>query len=159
MKNKHFLKIVIIVLLCINIATLSFLWIGRPKDFSGHMPPQRTAFIYLQKTLHLNEQQINQYQSLREEHRKKVDHLLSMNHQFRNEMFSLLKTDPVDSIKVKELSDSIASTQQQIELATFYHFSHFRRILQPDQQQKFDKVVQNALKMMESQGHPMPPPK
>jgi Spy/CpxP family protein refolding chaperone len=66
-----------------------------------------------------------------------------------------LKTAVIDTVKVNELADSIVSIQKQIELVTFYHFQKVRAICTAEQQQKFDEVIDEAIRML----GPKPPPR
>lgn len=160
MENTKFLKLVIVLLLLTNTGILAFLWMGRHNNKSPMGPPQgRDAFSFLCKELQLDEQQTRQYEELRDEHHQAVENMQHNGRHLRERFFDLLHSSPLDSVQVKQLSDSIAHTQQQIELLTFYHFQKVRAILRPEQQKKFDDVIQDALRMMgPGAGGPPPPP-
>ncbi|HXP49123.1 MAG TPA: hypothetical protein VN922_04170, partial [Bacteroidia bacterium] len=92
---------------------------------------------------------------LREEHHHAVEAIQQHSRQLREQFFGMLQNNPVDSAAIKRMTDSIAATQEQIEMVTFYHFRKVRDILRPEQQKRFDEVIQEATKMMA----PQPPPR
>jgi protein CpxP len=155
MANSRFLKIVLVLLLLINIGTLSYLWLdshhGRPEGGPG----RPDVFTFLCNELKLDDQQVKQYEALRDEHHHAVEAMQEHGRQLREQFFGMLQNNPVDSAGVKRMTDSIAATQEQIEMATFYHFRKVRAILRPEQQKRFDEVIQEATKMMA----PQPPPR
>ncbi len=158
MENARFLKISIIILLLINIGTLSYLWMGKqqvPPQGGPHGGPD--VFTFLCNELKLDDQQVRQYEELRDEHHQSVENIQHHSRQLREQFFDMLHSN-TDSSTVKKISDSIAATQEQIELVTFYHFKKVRNILRPDQQKRFDEVIQEATRMM-APGPPPPHPR
>lgn len=154
MQNSRFLKIGLIVLLLINVSTLAYLWID------GHQRPRQQGpdvFNFLCHELKLTPDQVQQYESLRQQHHAAVQRIQEHGHQLRERFFGMLELTPIDSGAVKSLADSIAAMQEQIEKVTFYHFSQLRTILTPDQKKRFDEVIQEALSMMAPKP-PGPPP-
>ncbi len=157
MENSRFLKIGLALLLLLNIGTLSYLWLDR-----HHGPPPggqrgQDVFTFLCNELKLDDQQVRQYEQLRDEHHHAIENIQEHGHQLRERFFGLLQINPVDSAAIKSMTDSIAATQEQIEMVTFYHFRKVRAILRPDQQKRFDEVIQQATRMMA--GPPPPRPK
>ena len=154
MASQRFLKILLVVLLILNITTLSYTWINE-SGMNEHGGPHRPdVFSFLCKELQFTEQQQRQYEDLRNEHHQSIGRIQEQGTKFRERFFDLIHTSPTDSVLVKQLADSIASTQQKIELTTFYHFQKVRAICTPEQQKRFDEVIQDALRMMA----PPPPP-
>ena len=147
MDNAKFLKTVIIILLLINIGTLAFMWMQYPRH---GMPPPHPPEIgkYLMHELQFTEVQKNQYEELRDEHRHMMDGLREKSKDFHDVFFELLGNNPIDSNKVTQLADSITAIQKEIEISTFYHFQKVRMICSPAQQNKFDDVIKDALRMM-----------
>jgi protein CpxP len=154
MANQRFYKILLVVLLILNITTLSYIWVNKSGMNEQGGPHRLDVFSFLCKELQFTEQQQGQYENLRNEHHQSIERIQQKATRFRERFFDLIHTSPTDSIQVKQLADSIASTQQKIELTTFYHFQKVRTICTPEQQKKFDEVIQDALRMMA----PPPPP-
>ena len=148
MENNRFLKIVIVALLLINIGVLSYVWMGAHNGPHGGHLSGPDVFGYLCKELQLDDAQTKQYAALRDEHHQAMQAIQHKSHQLRDRFFDMLHVYPVDSAAIKNMSDSIAHTQEQIELVTFYHFQKVRAILRPDQQRHFDSIIQETLSMM-----------
>jgi Spy/CpxP family protein refolding chaperone len=144
MDNSKFLKLVILILLLINIGTLSFLWINRPPRENG---PRRGGEIgeFLMHELHFTPEQRKQFEQLRDEHRSSVKELRDNNERLRGKLYDSMGTVPTDSSYVHQLADSITQVQKQIEISTFYHFQKVRLICTPEQQQEFDQVIKEGL--------------
>ena len=155
MESNRFLKLVIIILLLVNIATLTFMWTGRGHH-EGHMPPPPiprhggpgTAFEFLVHQLNFDEAQVKQFEALRSAHRQSAEQIRDKNRKMHHRFFDLLKNLPADSVLSMQLADSMALCQKQIEMLTFNHFKELRGICKPDQQKKFDEVINQALEML-----------
>jgi Spy/CpxP family protein refolding chaperone len=141
MNNPKFLKIVILLLLLINISTLTFMWLHRPQknDAVGD---------FFTKELQFTPKQKEQFEVLKHEHRNQVDKLREENKEKHDAYFELLKKPAVDSVTVKKAAAAILKIEEQKELALFYHFQKVRAICNASQQQKFDKIINEAAIMM-----------
>ena len=146
MDNSKFLKSVIIILLLINIGTLTFLWFHHSPHEHPHSNPGVAEFLIHE--LKLNDKQQEQFEQLRNDHHHAIEQLQEQGHQLHHHFFDLLHTSPVDSSAVEHAASAIAENQKQIELVTFYHFQKLRTICNSEQQHKFDEVIQDALRMM-----------
>ena len=155
MDNTKFFKIVILVLLLINIATLTFVWTTsqRPPSFQPR-PPDVGEF--LTQKLQLTEAQQKQFEALKQVHHEKVETLREKNKKLHNDFFDLLKQPNIDTTTINMAADAIMINQKAIEMATFYHFEDVRSICTPNQQKMFDEVIKEALRMM-SPPPPGPP--
>jgi len=154
MNNSKFLKIVILLLLVINISTLTFMWL--------HKPPKNDAVgDFFNKELQFTTQQKEQFELLKQQHRSQVEALRADNKEMHDAYFELLKNPKVDSATVKKAAAAILKIKEQEELALFYHFQKVRAICNTSQQQKFDEIINEAARMMaprprEREGRPMP---
>jgi hypothetical protein len=118
-KSKLWIAIVV-VLLVVNTILLVFLWMGkRPRKMMGG-----SAKDYLTKQLN--------------------DDMKDL----KDNMFDNLSTNNIDSNKVKGLLQQIGENEKGRDSITFYHFRKLRTILTAEQQQKFDKIIKNVLRMM-----------
>jgi periplasmic protein CpxP/Spy len=142
-KSKLWIAIVV-VLLVVNTILLVFLWMGkRPRKMMGG-----SAKDYLTKELSLNEAQVKQYDQLRDEHIGAIRQLNDDMKDLKDNMFDNLSTNNIDSNKVKGLLQQIGENEKGRDSITFYHFRKLRTILTAEQQQKFDKIIKNVLRMM-----------
>lgn len=154
MDNSKFLKIVIVALLLINMATLGFMWSVHFRDGEPHHG-QGDTFMFLTRELKLDAKQRLEYEQLRKQHHEAAEELQHKNKDLHDNLFKLLHTSIIDSLMVDNCTESIAAYQKQLELLTFYHFQKVRAICNPEQQKRFDGVIQDALRMMA----PKPPGK
>jgi periplasmic protein CpxP/Spy len=167
MDSTRFLKITIVVLLIINIATLTFMWISH-RHHAGHMPPPPmhgpggpgggNAFHFLARQLDLSEEQLQKLEAMRNEHHEAAGQIHRQTGSMHHRFFDLLAGG--DSAAVSRLADSMAMLHRQMELLTFDHFRKVRAICTPEQQKKFDEVINEALEMMAPRPPhaPGPPP-
>ncbi len=161
MESTRFLKITIIVLLLVNIATLIFMWSGRPHK-EGHLPPPphgggpRAAFEFLNRELQLTTEQQTKLEDMSAGHRKEARALDDISRPLHHRFFDLLGKP--DSARMQQLADSLGWWQKERELMTYRHFAEIRTICTPEQQKKFDEVINEALRMMAPKGSGGPPP-
>jgi Spy/CpxP family protein refolding chaperone len=154
MNNLKFLKIIILILVLINISTVSFLWLNRPqkKDDVGD---------FFAKELLFTKKQREQFDSLKKAHREEKEELREADQEKHDAYLNLLKKPNVDSVTIKKVADEILVIKEKEELAMFYHFQKVRAICDENQKQKFDEIIKEAACMMgskerERQG---PPPR
>ena len=146
MNNLKFLKTVIVLLLFINIGTLTFMWIHHPFQERHHHGEGPGDF--LTKELQFSQDQEKQFDGLRKEHHQATEILREKNKNFHDQFFDFMKSNTLDSNKVNSILDSICDTQKKLEMVTFSHFKKVRAICTPDQQKKFDEIIDDALRMM-----------
>jgi periplasmic protein CpxP/Spy len=153
MNNSKFLKIVIVLLLLINLSTISFMWFNKP--------PKRDAVRdFLAKELQFTAKQREQFAALKKTHRTEIEALKESNKENHDAYFDLLKNPNVDSVTVSKAAHDIILIKEKEELSTFYHFQKVRALCDEKQKQKFDEIIKDAARMMapprEGQG---PPPR
>ncbi|HWY38845.1 MAG TPA: Spy/CpxP family protein refolding chaperone [Bacteroidia bacterium] len=146
MNNTRLLKMIIVFLLLVNIGALAFTWIGYKKN-TEHRPHRGgSAFEFLKRELNLTEEQQQKLEEMRIAHHDEAEKVHEMAGPMHRRFFHLL--DRNDTTAVALLADSMAQCQRQMELLTFKHFKRVREMCNPQQQQKFDEVIQEALRMM-----------
>lgn len=141
MNTTKFLKIIIALLLLINISTVAFMWFIKPErrdDIGG----------FFNKELHFTKQQQQQFETLRDEHRKDRESLKEANKKAHDNYFNLLKNQTVDSVAIKNDIAEILKIKQKEELLTFNHFRKVRAICDDNQKKKFDEIINQAARMM-----------
>ncbi len=176
-KQKRYLWITVIVLLILNISSLTVLWMGRP-DGSRPQKAQNDPATeanriqeLLKAELDFDETQSLQYLKLRREHRQKAVQLQKDISRIKKQMFDeVLVENPK-----QELSDSLLALAQekqaQLEKITFQHFLDLKKLCKPEQQDKLKILLneffrKNAPTGMnndtsppspDAEGHPPPP--
>lgn len=154
MKSNLFLKIVILILIILNLGTLSFLWFSRPGREMPQNRRERDISAFLPRELKLTKQQQQQYEKLRNEHRKRFDSIQNVNMQLHRRFFNLALIQNTDNKAVNLLVDSIAATQRSIEMITYQHFMSIRQMLNSSQKKKLHELLFEVSKMVA----PPPPP-
>lgn len=141
MNNTKYLKIIILLLILINLSTISFMWFSKPSrnDVVGDFFTRELQFTTKQK---------EQFIVLREHHRREREVLKINNKKAHDAFFNLLKSPLVDSIPIKKAVAQILKIKEKEEWSTFYHFQKVRSICNEIQKQKFDKIINEAARMM-----------
>lgn len=156
MKNSKTLVIVVIALIAANCVLMCTLWY---RNYSSKTPPPMgNAFDYLSTALKLTPAQISQYKVLRDQHFNFTSKVNNELHLERDSFFDNLSNPSANPAQVNQLEARILNHQQMLDTATFYHFRKLRAILTPNQQEEFDGVIQNVLRMMARPQGPMGPP-
>ncbi len=173
-KNK-ILAIAVVALLVINIGLLAFLWLHRP-----HMPPnpperergdimdkerdrmpddkdrkvltQGGPKEFLSHELNFSDKQIQDYDKLIEQHQKDIKAIRESMQKDRDSFWDGLS----GSGSPESAASKIGDDQKQLELITFNHFKKVRELCTDEQKKKFDKVINEALRMMAGPGGPPP---
>ncbi|MFZ4523475.1 MAG: Spy/CpxP family protein refolding chaperone [Bacteroidales bacterium] len=150
MNKLRFYQIVIVILMLLNLGTLTFLWLGRP----GHerLPVQGRSGEFLIRELNLTSAQQDDFGKLRDEHQERLMQIREKDRILHDRFFNALFQSPADTQIVNRLADSIAGTRKQMEMLTYNHFSQLRQLLTEPQKVKFHKVFRQALERA------MPPP-
>jgi Spy/CpxP family protein refolding chaperone len=160
MQTTQFYKVVIIILVLLNLGTLTFLWFGKPR--AGNIPDRGQSAEFLIRELTLTPSQQDNFGKLREEHRLKLTNLQEQDRILHDRFFEAVFLPGHDTLAMSILADSIASVRKQMEILTFEHFRQLRQLLSEDQKMKFHQVFRKALERVmplpEPPGPPPPPP-
>ena len=158
-------KVLVIVLVLLNIALLSTLWLKHDKHHPGPnqgSPGGEAASDFLTEQLHFSAQQQTDFTKLKHAHRDAIESVREQGKELHHIFFEQLKNNSVDSVKLKSLAHAIADNQTQLELITFTHFEEVRKLCDEKQKQTFDAIIQEVLKRMSGPGNrqgPPPPPR
>ena len=118
---------------------------------------EENAGEFLVKQVGFDADQQEQYSRMREAHQKMSHETQDSLRFYKNSLFSNLPTR--DSIAAELASANIARLQRKIEMNTFNHFAAVRTLCTPEQTEKFDRIIDDVLKMMAPpQGPPRPRP-
>ena len=155
-KNK-LLTWLVVLLLVANVATITMFWLDKNRQY---VRSKGTPAEFLIKSLNLDSNQQAQLDVLRKAHRSAVQPLRNLVKESKEVFFDLLKEATVsDSIK-QVAAKKISTLTEEIDLVTFNHFLKVRAICRPDQQLKFDKIIDDVINMMghQQEGQNRPPP-
>ena len=136
LSKQRFTNVLIIILIIINIGSLSFIWYKEaqrpPLPPSPPNPPNlENVNQFLYRELNLNKEQEQKFDELRKEHfettRKLDDKIAAYKKEILSESF---KQKP-DMQKIKALSDSVGSVQKGYELFLSSHFQNIHAVSMP----------------------------
>ena len=140
--NKNWLW-VIGGLLLLNVSLLAFIWIKKPD----HKPPP-----FLEEKLAFTADQQQQFEKLRNSHMREMDRLRKDIDALRDELYG---TSGSSDEKVREITTQLGNKKAEGDLLTYRHFQEVRAICTPEQQQEFDKLINEIVRGMN--GRPIPP--
>ena len=146
-KNKtvYYLFIIVMVLIVLNIVTIGFfVFFGQsfdPKNRHGKENPGE----YLVNELKFTSEQQLQFENLRSDHHNTVCPLTDEIKRQKTIFFSELQKKQIDTLKVDSLSKLITELHRKVDLTTFWHFNKIRHICTPEQQHRFDEIIQEGL--------------
>ena len=145
MTDTKFLRIIIVCLIVLNIGTLSYLLLNRPGNSRG--PGGRERIIeFLSEELNFI---FNFYQSnIVKENREQIEEIQAEDRKLHDNYFNYLNQNNPDSAVVDSMATLMSHKRKQIEIQSFYHFSMVRTICTEEQKAKFDRIINDALRMM-----------
>jgi len=160
MNNSRFYKVVIVILVVLNIGTLTFLWFGHRR--SGQDPERGQASKFLIRELQLTPGQQDEFGDLRDLHQKRLLELQERDRVLHDRFFEAIFLPVPDTLAATKIADSIADIRRQMEMLTFEHFNELRQLLTQKQIQKFHQIFRQALERVmplpEPPSAPPPPP-
>ncbi len=147
------------LLITANIAVLAILFIHRGGHQARHEGPGPggNMFEYLTKELQLTKPQQDAYDSLRNEHHAATMKLQDSIRAAKDALFNLLQQANVSEDMISAASNKAAALNAQLDVLTFHHFQKLRALCTPDQQKKFDGIIQEAIRGMGRQAQGPPP--
>ncbi|MEQ8924794.1 MAG: periplasmic heavy metal sensor [Fulvivirga sp.] len=150
MKRNRFLIATIVVLVVINLITLTLLW-NMNKGFDDEDPRRHRHEMFFERKLGLNDEQIEKFEEARRKHFEKMKSINREIRELRNEMSSLMKERKEN--EAKEIISKIGTKYEELELANFDHFRELRSYCNPTQQQIFDSVMNKVTSHPRRRGH------
>jgi Spy/CpxP family protein refolding chaperone len=145
-KNRVFISI-ITVLLVTNIALLVFfLWVKPHRNLHPDMRHDMIAQS-LENKIGFDQQQMTQYQRLKEDHKVKMKPLFEDMRNTKDQFYRLLQQPSSDS-GLNKAADLIGEKQKAIDLQIFHHFKDLRDLCTAQQQPKFDSLIQEVIHRM-----------
>jgi hypothetical protein len=147
--DTRFYKWLVLILVILNIATLSFLWISNnthsgcrqhehSDKFKERMHDRNDRF--LKKELELNEEQIQLFTDMRQSHFNLMKTKRNEIHSLKKDLFHLVFKD-AGQLKIDSLLSAIGTLQMEIEKSNFDHFKLLGEACTPEQQDKLRHVI------------------
>lgn len=156
MNKLNFLILCVLLLFVLNGVTLYFLFTGNNRN----VPAQRPGFDFIIRQLKFDEQQKQQFEGLRNQHRAELDVLKKQDRELHHELLKMIQAGNADAAKVDSLTALIGNNKAAFDRAFYRHFSEVRKICKPGQLTLFNETVEQIVKRPppREQGPPQVPP-
>src|SRR3989304_2615820 len=155
--KKRFTFWSIILLVILNVFTISLLWLNQysrpvaPPPLREPKEDQRTL-QFLQKELNLTDAQIQQYDQLRQAHNKRTRLLVNDIRYSKREMMDEIFKDEPDTSKSMQIADLIGKKQTELERITFKHFLDLKELCGKEQLNKLQGLMDEFFRRNPPQG-------
>jgi hypothetical protein len=160
LKKQKLTNILIIVLVVINIASLSFIWFRELNHPQLPPPPaspnRENVNRFLDRELDLNAVQEKKFGEIRKEHFEATRLFENKISGFKKQLLSESFNQSPDMQKISVLTDSIGSAQKSYEMFLSGHFQKLAAICTPDQRVKLKIIFLSSFGPKEVP--PVPPP-
>jgi hypothetical protein len=136
MKNTHFYKLIVLLLVLINLATLSSIWFRRPPNHSFHKgkPP-------ISEIISLTGQAKIIVDSLEKQHHQNKQAMIRLDRELHHQFFDSLGNEnhPV------ELQNKLDSNKSEIEHLTFEFFNDVFKNCDEEQKIQLKEFINRAI--------------
>ncbi|MDE3251965.1 MAG: periplasmic heavy metal sensor [Bacteroidota bacterium] len=146
-KNR-WVGIALLFLVLLNLGTLTTLWLMRPNRMGPPAKAGSGVVDFIVQELGFDSAQKKQLILLREEHQQKIREVRRKNRDAKNVFFALLKDSSLSEEALDKAAIASAAYDAETDKLTFLHFREIRKICTPEQQKKFDLVIQEVLRMI-----------
>lgn len=151
MAKQKILIATIVILVVINLATLSFMWFSKSGGSKRYRTDSRNRTeMILERRLKLSEDQVEAFREAREEHFKETTPIMESIHANRVK-FNNTNSYELEENEIKLLADSIGVLTAQLERYNFEHMQELRAICNENQKKRFDAITK---KMFEHGARP-----
>lgn len=146
MRGPKFYKVIIVALVVLNLATLSFYWFSKPPH------PPRPGAEKLSLKLELKGDSKSKVDALEIQHHKDKKKLMRKDHTLHEILFNRIGTGkPADALLSK-----IDENKVEIELMTFDFFDEVAKYCNRSQKKQLIEFVQTRLNRIRPGGPPPP---
>jgi periplasmic protein CpxP/Spy len=151
-RNKILLFLVGILLVT-NVVVLGFFLKKNEQPDKGQRAQRggdRSAIMraYLKDSVGFNEQQLAQFDQIRQQHRETMKPLFEEMKQAKLSFYNLLKQSGAADSASLAAAETMAQKQKAVDLAFFRHFQEIRSLCTPQQQPAYDSLVQQIVRRM-----------
>jgi periplasmic protein CpxP/Spy len=157
MNRTKLLTIAVIGLLLLNLGMIGVLFFTKPEfPMMDQGPRGEGPKKIIIERLHFDEQQQKEYELLVNEHKSKTQELHTASRAMHDELYLLLKSEPVDESKASSIIQSIADNQKSVEELNLNHFQKIKALCKPEQIKDFNLLVDDLGKLFAPKGPPRP---
>lgn len=155
-KREKIVLIGIVVLVCINSATLLMMWMNKPPFPPPHPPHERPDKIIIER-LQLDEKQQKEFEKIKHEHQAQMHEIHQQTNELHQKYFKLLENENVNDSVADVYEKQLASLSEQREEYTFQHFLKLKKICRPDQMTLYTDFIGELSKILSGPKGPPPP--
>ena len=149
LSKQKFTNLLIIALVVINVASLSFIWykqlLSPPAPPPPPAPGRANVNNFLESELHLTPDQQKQFAEIRREHAAKTKAMNQKMEMLRRRILRESFSDKPDTNKINELSEKIAETQKRYEVFLSEHFRKLSSVCIGDQKERLKEIFMSTL--------------
>lgn len=146
-RNK-FLVMAFVVLITLNVATLTTFWLLKEKRTDLPVTPRSGVLDFLVKELQFDSVQKQKLMQLREKHQQQIMDIRKENRELKDAFFELLQQPDIADSAVEKAAQASLVYDVQAEIFTFRHFQQIRSMCSDAQKKKFDAIIKQVLRMM-----------
>ncbi|TNE69299.1 MAG: periplasmic heavy metal sensor [Bacteroidetes bacterium] len=153
LKNMRTTTWVILALIVVNLATLATVWLGPRR--AGPPPPLVEMW---KQELGLNDQQTAHFREQTRLHRQAVQPLFRQMAEHKKHMIQVLSVPEPDTVRARQLADSTAFVQHQLDLRLQEYYLALRLACSPAQVAELNRIFLQTLHPGPAGPHHGPPP-
>ncbi|MCE1190103.1 MAG: periplasmic heavy metal sensor [Ignavibacteria bacterium] len=150
-KNKVLITITGILII-MNVALMATMWFGGPRPPHGAPPPPLPPEEFIARELNLSGQQRDQFRTEQEHHFAKIKDAHEEAQKLKSDGYKFITGTNPDTAQAMECYRKACALMLELDRETMHHFIRLRSYLQPEQVEKFDKVLTEMFTKM-------PPPR
>ena len=158
-KEKKLATIAIIILVVLNITTITLLWLGRP---SHHRPPQvpreKVMFDFIAHELNFNPVQREAFE---QQERKFMFDTRSVHFKIdllQQQLYNTIYNEKTDQHYLDSISNVIGGLEAEINNMTYDHLIQIKNLCDEGQQEKYKTLLNDLLKTLRPKPKDGPPP-
>jgi len=144
--NNKALIFLVIILLLTNIAVLAyFLWPKQPDKLANPEKNKYKLLEPLKNEVGFSDSQIADYKKIKDSRTGRIRSKVEDLRKVRDNFYRLLSVENAGDSLLNIYSDSIAYRQKLLDLETYTHFKLLRKLCTPEQEAKYDSMVQRIV--------------
>ena len=159
-KEKKFATIAIIILVVLNITTITLLWMGRPS--AHHHPPaprEKVMFDFITHELNFNPVQREAFEKQDETFRHDTRNIHLKIDSIQQQLFNSIYNEKSDKLYLDSLSNVIGSLEADINKMTYDHLVQIKSLCNDEQQIRYKALLNDLLKTLRPKPQDGPPPR
>jgi Spy/CpxP family protein refolding chaperone len=147
LSNIKFLWIIILILIVLNIASITAVWIEERGD---EVPVLRERAMmnrrdhFLKRELNFTDEQQAQFDSFLDKHRNQLESKLEEIRTLREELMGMMRNQEF-STESENIVRQIGEKQSELELMNYQHFKDVMSICNEEQKQMFLETIKRAV--------------